>query len=313
MKNILFNTSELGAGTRGASLGPEAVSLAVQRQGNAFFDHAGIHRMGHGHDVLRKAVRTPNARYLANIAQWADHAAHQTQHLLAHEQRLWVFSGDHSNAVGLYSGFWEAFPRQKRGLLWVDAHADLHTPYTSPTGNAHGMPVATLLGLSDEGGEPNGPSLEEKQHWRRWQRCGTSRAVGKLHPSEVVFVGLRSVEPEEQFLLDHLGIRYYTAREVHHLGMEQTLREVRQHFAGQEVLYLSFDADVLDPGISTGTGTPVQGGLDLNQAQMLLQSWNADDRCRLLEFTEVNPLLDTENKMAEAVAALLEAMEHEMA
>lgn len=310
MKNVLFNCAELGAGTRGASLGPDAVYLAAARKNPSLFARAHVSRLDLHHDPLLARTPSPRARYLPEIARWADALAHQVRHQLQDPEPLRVFSGDHAHAAGLYSGFWEAHHHQHKGLLWIDAHADLHTPYTSPSGNVHGMPIAALLGLTDEGGARHQPDEADQKAWKHWLACGPSRKMGKLLPSELAFVGLRSVEPEEQFLLDYLRIPYYTSNQVQERGIGAIMDELEAHFQHTEALYVSFDVDVLDPSLSQGTGTPVPHGLSLHEAAPLLTHFGRDPRCRLLEFTEINPLLDTENKMAETVTTLLEELEH---
>src|SRR5690606_6252409 len=173
---------------------------------------------------------------------------------------------------------------QRTGVLWIDAHADLHVPATSPSGNVHGMPVAHLLGLGDERLLPG--------------------AGWKVDVSDIVYVGLRSVDGPERQAIGDLGIRAYSMKEIDQRGIAEVAAAALTHLAGVERLHVSFDADSLDPTIAPGVGTPVSGGLSYREAHLLMELLADSGRVTGVDLVEVNPILDTSNETASIVVEL---------
>lgn len=212
------------------------------------------------------------------------------QRLLALPPSDFVVSlgGDHSMSMGTVAGLCHGLPT---GLLWVDAHADINTPATSPTGNVHGMPVAHLLGLGDE----------------RFTAIWGGGAVVK--PEHVVYFGLRSVDPPERELLAHLGITAFTMKDVDERGVAYLAAAALERLGALERLHVSFDADSLDPTIAPGVGTPVPGGLTYREAHLLMELLAESGRVTSLDLVEVNPIVDQGNAtaaiMVEMAASLL--------
>jgi arginase len=189
-----------------------------------------------------------------------------------------VLGGDHSLAMGSVSGV----ARGRVGVIWVDAHADFNTPETSPSGNIHGMPLAVLSGLGDS-------RLTE-----------VFRAVD---PKDLVLIGVRSVDPGEARLLKELGVRVYTMHEVDRLGIAPIAEEALDHLSGLS-LHVSLDADVLDPTLAPGVGTPVPGGLTYREAHLFMEILALSGRVKSLDLVEVNPILDERNRTAEMMVGL---------
>jgi arginase len=183
-----------------------------------------------------------------------------------------VLGGDHSLAMGSVSGV----ARGRVGVIWVDAHADFNTPETSPSGNIHGMPLAVLCGLGH-------PRLTE--------------VFQAVDPKDVVLIGVRSVDPGEARLLKEMGVRVYTMHEVDRLGIAPIAEEALSYLEGLP-LHVSLDADVLDPTLAPGVGTPVPGGLSYREAHLLMEILALSGRVRSLDLVEVNPILDEKNRTA---------------
>jgi arginase len=203
-----------------------------------------------------------------------------------------VLGGDHSIAVGTVSGVasWARRKDQRVGLLWVDAHSDINTPKTSPSGNVHGMPLAALLGL--------GPTA--------------LGAVGgrfrKIEPGNVAMVGIRSVDEGEREHLRRLGVHVYTMADIDrhgiHIVMEKAIENVTHD---TDLVHVSFDLDAVDPSLAPGVGTPVKGGLDWREAQLVMESLHAAGVMTSLEIVEVNPILDDRNRSAEFAVELVQS------
>jgi len=196
-----------------------------------------------------------------------------------------VLGGDHSIAMGSVPGAAQGVPT---GVIWVDAHGDFNTPETSPSGNIHGMPLAALCGFGD-------PRLLERGPW--------------VDPRHVVLIGVRSLDPGEVELLRQAGPTLYTMKEVDRMGMSRIAEEALERLSALPRIHLSLDADVLDPEIAPGVGTPVPGGLTYREAHLLMELFSDSGRISSLDLVEVNPILDRENRtariMVELAASLL--------
>ena len=267
---------DLGAGRRGVDMGPSALRYArlleeIEALGSAVED------LGNVRVPLAETLRGRRGSYLAEIRQAA---LELKEKLMALPEEVFpiVLGGDHSLAMGSVSGV----ARGRIGVIWVDAHADFNTPETSPSGNIHGMPLAVLSGLGDS-------RLTE-----------VFRAVD---PKDLVLIGVRSVDPGEARLLKELGVRVYTMHEVDRLGIARIAEEALDHLSGLS-LHVSLDADVLDPTLAPGVGTPVPGGLTYREAHLFMEILALSGRVKSLDLVEVNPILDERNRTAEMMVGL---------
>jgi len=195
--------------------------------------------------------------------------------------------GDHSISIGTVSGLTKAAGRT--GLLWLDAHADFNTPETSPSGNVHGMPLATITGR----GYPDLVNL------------GGETAV---RAEDVAIVGLRSVDREERELLFEAGINVYTMKDVDAYGVASVVRSALKDLSHLHRVHLSFDLDVLDPEVAPGVGTPVRGGLTYREAHLVMELINEAAVVTSLDVVEINPILDSRNGTAELAVELIESL-----
>jgi len=220
-----------------------------------------------------------------------------------------VISGDHSNAIGIMAGLREAIgPDKKLGVIWIDAHADLHTPYTTPSGNIHGMTLSASMGYDNV--ELSRSSIDEglKPFWEELKRCGKSRITPKIGPQDIFFIGLRDFEIQEYHLIRDHHLNHFSPYDVKAKGLAYILDQAVTYFASYDAVYVSFDVDVLDTSISTGTGTPVYNGLMMSEARQVVEVLKQLKNIRLWEFTEINPLLDNNNSMSKAVLELIDVL-----
>jgi len=270
---------DLGANRRGVDMGPSALRYARLLEQLEDLGYT-VEDLGDVPVSLPRASRR-RGRGLAYLEEIRAAALVLKERLAALPEGVFpiVLGGDHSLSMGSVAG---AARGRRVGVVWVDAHADFNTPETSPSGNVHGMPLAVLSGLGH-------PRLTE-----------VFRAVD---PKDVVLVGVRSLDPGEKRLLKEAGVRVYTMHEVDRLGVARIAEEVLKHLQGLP-LHVSLDADVLDPTLAPGVGTPVPGGLTYREAHLLMEILAESGRVQSLDLVEVNPILDERNRTAEMLVGL---------
>lgn len=306
--SLLRMRSEIAAGTRGASLGIGALEIAAINRGSHFFINHQQIDLNDQNQSLHESIDTPNAIRTLHLEKVLEELMNGVANTLLESKFPLVLSGDHSNAAGTIAGIKRAFPDKKLGVIWVDAHGDLHTPYTTPSGNMHGMPVAISLGMDNESRAINQLSEKEKASWDRLKNLGDQKP--KIDPENVVFFAVRDTEAPEDGLMEEYGIKNYSVAELRFRGLDTCLKEASEKLAECDMLYISFDVDSMDCNlISKGTGTPVEKGLDQTEATYILKHFLADERTVSFEMVEINPLLDEKgNKMAETAFEILESL-----
>ena len=217
-----------------------------------------------------------------------------------------VLSGDHSSALGTISGIKKAHPNKKLGVIWIDAHADMHSPYTSPSGNIHGMPLAAALGLDHAHIQVNKISDDTISHWKDLKSIGTNGP--KLTPDNLVYFGLRDFESAEAHIIEKEEVSCYKVEELRFRGLEVCVKEAVEQLQDCDHIYISFDVDSMDcDHVSTGTGTPVPIGFFAEEIVGIFDQLFLSNKLVCIEFTEVNPLLDNKgNLMAETAFMVLD-------
>jgi len=300
---IIEIPSELGAGTRGASLGIEALKLCAAEREMIFLAELPSQRVQDENELLFQAPIPENAHYIRGVYEVMSQAADIVSQACSLSDKLLVLTGDHSNAIGTLTGIKIARPSDRLGVIWIDAHADMHTPYTSPSGNIHGMPLAASLGIDNKESTRHEPAEVSKKYWEKLKNIGGINP--KIEARDIVFLGLRSFEPEEEYLLEKFGIARYNTSDMRGMGIKEIAQRALEHLEACDRIHLSFDVDSMDPSVSVGTGTPVADGLMPGEIITLLQTLSEDPRVRTLEITEINPLLDSKNKMARVVLDIL--------
>ena len=197
-----------------------------------------------------------------------------------------------------------ANPDRRLGVIWIDAHADLHSPYTTPSGNMHGMPLAISLAEDNTKQKVHQPDANVVEKWNQLKKLGDIQP--KILPQDLVFIGLRDTEKQEDEIIKKHGIKVITVQEVRKRGVEQVVRQALLTLQACDDIYISFDVDSLDSSISRGTGTPVANGLKEREAEDLMASLMQNHKICCFEITEVNPTLDKENLMAEIAFNILQ-------
>jgi arginase len=281
----------MGASRRGVDMGPSAVRVAGLE---ARLEALG-HRVTDGGNILVDIAETqafgePNARYLKQIAETCRRTGNAVIKTLEEGLTPFVLGGDHSLAVGSVSGVAEFYRRQnqKIGVLWIDAHSDINTPETSPSGNVHGMPLAALLGLGPEAlGSLYGYSP-------------------KISPENTVLVGVRDIDAAERANIRRAGVgEVYTMRDIDERGMRTVMEEaLRAAGRGTAGYHVSLDMDWIDPEDAPGVGTPVRGGATYREAHLAMEIIADHGRMLSFEIVEVNPVIDEHNRTADLAVEL---------
>jgi arginase len=276
---------DLGAGRRGVDMGPSAIRYAGLE---ARLDALGYDCFDSGNVDTAVAEATaegdPQARFIAEIKATCTHVARRVDEAVRTGVVPIVLGGDHSVALGTLGGL--AAASGPGGVLWLDAHGDLNTPETSPSGNVHGMPLAAALGL--------GGSIFESEAWR----------LPAVDPSRVALVGVRSLDEGERKLVGDLGISVATMTDLDRRGVEPVVRAALERVQGASFVHLSLDMDVVDPEVAPGVGTPIRGGLSYREAHLAMELIAEAGILTSLEVVEVNPILDRENATAELAVEL---------
>jgi arginase len=287
---------DLGQGRRGVDMGPSALRVAglgkrlaalgydVADRGNIFVAQAES-LSDHGPE---------EARFLAAIAEACGRLGELVAESLGQDQAPLVLGGDHSIAAGTVAGVSQHFRRsnKKIGLLWVDAHADMNTPASSPSGNVHGMPLACIVG--------HGPEA----------LVNLLGFAPKVEPTSVALVGIRDVDEIERGTVKGTGVRAFTMRDIDERGMRHVMEEAMAIACdGTAGFHLSLDMDFVDPQYAPGVGTPVRGGATYREAHLAMELICDSGRMLSMEVVEVNPVIDEFNRTADlAVELILSAM-----
>ena len=299
MKKIKFVEikSEIGAGTRGASLGVDAIKIAALDYGSNLFNQIPSVEIPNENKLLYEFAGISYAKRIKGILSIYEKLSVEISDSLKKKIFPIVLAGDHSTAGGTIAGIKNAFPKSKLGVIWLDAHADLHSPYTTPTGNVHGMPLAATLAEDNIVNRVNKPDKETIDLWNKLKKVGG--VSPKITYKDLVFIALRDVEPEESSLIKKHKVKVFSTNEVRKNGVEKIARDTLAHLNHCNLIYISFDVDSMDSSISKGTGTPVRNGITEKEAGCLMVRLLQNEKVCCFEICEVNPTLDKQNLMAE--------------
>ena len=290
MKNLNISIigvpMDLGQNRRGVDMGPSAIRYAgvVER----------LQELGHSVDDVgdiaigrREISQNTKLRNLEEVVAANTILANKVHDVISEGNFPIVLGGDHSIAIGTLAGLADRY--DNLGVIWYDAHADLNTAETSPSGNIHGMPLAVSIGLGHE-------ALVNIRDF-----------APKINPENVVIIGARSVDPGERELIKEKGIKVFSMHEIDKLGMSEVMAQTIQHFQDRKVdgVHLSLDLDGLDPLYTPGVGTPVAGGISYRESHLAMEMLYASNLITSAEFVEVNPILDEKNKTADVAVGLM--------
>jgi arginase len=278
---------DLGAGRRGVDMGPSAIRYAELEQ--HLQQALGIRTVDLGNVEAPVAESTETgderARFLPQILALCDEVAQLVAGACRAGQTPLVLGGDHSVALGSLVGM--ANVRGPGGVLWVDAHGDLNTPESSPSGNVHGMVLAAALGL--------GGKAFAREGW----------TLPAIEAGRLSLFGVRSLDQGERELLKQIDAKVFTMADIDRIGVERCMREAIAHASGAGFFHVSLDLDVVDPETAPGVGTPVRGGLSYREAHLAMEVVAESSQPDSLDVVEVNPVLDRENATGKLAVELI--------
>lgn len=284
---------DLGANMRGANMGPSAIRIADLHQKIGVLGYQ-VSDLGDIPVPIRDTLpaESHRARFLREIQNVCHDLQQRVYQSLSDDKLPIILGGDHSIALGTISGTsrFHKERKEKVGLIWVDAHADMNTPASSPSGNVHGMPLSIILG--------NGhPALVDIGY-----------AGAKVSPENIALIGIRTLDGAEKEICRKSGIRYFTMREIDERGMHTVMKEaLAVATKGTSAIHLSFDIDGIDPLYAPGVSTPVTGGLSYREAHLALEMIADTGMLRSMEFVELNPMTDLVHKTAMLTVELIQS------
>ncbi|HAL57288.1 MAG TPA: arginase [Bacteroidetes bacterium] len=283
---------DLGAGRRGVDMGPSAIRIAgvaerLRSLGHIVQDEGDIPTKN---PELQK-IRNDKLKYLPEIVRACNLLAHRVEKIMTAGGFPLVLGGDHSVALGTIAGLGSYCRREEKklGVLWIDAHGDINTDATTPSGNIHGMPMAASIGmgaieLTSIGGD-----------------------FRKVDPKNVALVAIRDLDDGERKNIKQSGVNIFTMEEIDKHGMSVIITKVLRRLEEVDVLHVSLDLDAVDPSVAPGVGTPVKGGLNYREAHLIMETLSEHGKISSLEVVEVNPILDNRNQSAEFAVELIQS------
>lgn len=313
-RNIVFliNKSEITAGTRGASLGPDAIITAARKKESYIFGTHPVEKLQNQNYLLDKPTAHRFAKRIDGLFGVFKELNEKVSALLSENSFPFILAADHGSAGGTIAGIKAAFPDKRIGVVWIDAHADIHTPFTTPSGNMHGMPLATALNIDNLECKKNDVSDDTIDFWNKLKQIGG--IAPKLLPEDLVYIAVRDTEEEEEAVMARLGIRNFTVDEVRINGVAKIVEAIDMKLSQCDIIYVSFDVDSMDPDMTShGTGTPVENGLSPEEAKAILLHFAQNKKTVCVEVVEVNPCLDEKiNVMAEVTLDIIESVTEEL-
>ena len=305
---FVINESEITAGTRGASLGPEAIKTAARKVGSFIFGENNICKIKNENELLDKPNFFPFAKRIDGLLKVYEELNKTLVAVLNKDEFPIILAADHGSAGGTISGIKSAFPDKRLGVIWIDAHADIHTPYTTPSGNMHGMPLASVMNIDNLECKKNDLDDKTVELWNALKSIGSTNQ--KINSDDLVYIGVRDVEEQEISIIERLGIKWHTVNDLRINGVDSIIANVNEQLKDCDIIYVSFDVDSMDPDLSSyGTGTPVKNGITPKEAKDLMIAFSQNKKTVCVEVVEVNPCLDeNKNKMAEVTLEIVEAI-----
>lgn len=290
--HLLGVPMDLGAGRRGVDMGPSAIRIAgvsekLQNLGHTVVEEGDIPTK----IPEQQKVKNPKLKYLSEIVRACTLLSNKVEKILSNGDFPLVLGGDHSIAIGTIAGVSNFCKKnnKKLGVIWVDAHGDMNTDETSPSGNIHGMPLAASIGLG---------ALELTSVGGDFQ---------KVDPKNVVMIAIRDLDEGEKSAIKKNNISIFTMEDIDKHGMAVVINKALRKLRECDFIHISFDLDAMDPKECPGVGTPVKGGLDYREAHLIMETLSEQNRMHSLEVVEANPILDTRNQSAEFAVELMQS------
>ena len=295
------------AGARkGAHLGIDALSLACDEIDCKYFHRYPIKRIKDEKLGLAGDSEFKHLKYMNRVTKVISQVATTIEDIKNNNRFPIILAGDHSTSAGTMHGLKMAYPKDEIGVVYIDAHADIHSVYTSHSGNMHGMPLAIACSLDNEKEKRNKPSKQEIEKWEELKNIGGT--TPSIKPENIIFCGLRDYEEEEKSLINQYGIKKFSAKKITYLGVKSVVNKIFDRLSHCKHIYVSFDVDSIDPYYIPGTGTPAKHGLSLEQAMQLNIQLIKNKKVCAWEIAEINPLFDKNQEGTKSLLNIVQAV-----
>ncbi len=296
---IIKNRSDIGAGTRGSDIGIDALEIAAINSNNDFFNKYLFDDVKTHNESIYDKVKCTFAKRIGFVLEQCERLRDKVFKNLNKGYFPLILSGDHSSSIGTMAAIHKHLMGNEFGVIWIDAHADLHTPFTTPSGNVHGMPLAAALGNTNALNKVNEVDNYTLLNWNKLTKLGFSYPI--LKSNNLVYMGLRDIESQEKEYILKNSIKNFNVQEIRLKGIDNFIEDILKCFTSVKKIYISFDVDSLDPdSVSQGTGTPVNNGFEIVEVISIIKAIIKTNKVIALEVSEINPLLDNKgNMMAE--------------
>jgi len=298
--------SDIAGKRKGAGLGIDALIKSSEVLGSRYFKKYPAEVILDENSAFEEISYYKHAKYIDKISLVIKRVANRIKDLRKQNYFPIVLAGDHASCAGTMHGLKLAHKKDDIGVVYIDAHADIHSPYTSQSGNMHGMPLSIVTGLDNKESKINNPNLDEKRYWKKLKNL-----VGKkpsIKPEHIVFCGLRDYERAEKDLIAKYGIKKYSPEDITYLGIKKVVKEIFEKLESCKYIYVSFDVDSIDPIYLPGTGTPSKNGLSFEQALQLNMQLIKNKKVCCWEIAEINPKYDENNRGTMAIFNILEVV-----
>ena len=301
---ILKVYSDIAGSKAGASLGIDALMESSQDIGSRYFKKYKAESVITNKLLENEYTSFTHAKYIDKVYDVVNDVAFRIKEF--REQKLFpiVLAGDHASSAGTMHGLKMAHPNDEIGVVYIDAHADIHSPYTTPSGNIHGMPLAIVTRLDNKKSAINNPSQEEIVYWEKIKNISGKQA--SIKPENIVFCALRDFQIAEESLINEYNIKKYSAKDITYKGIKNIVEEIFKKLEHCKYIYVSFDVDSIDPLYLPGTGTPSANGLSLEQALQLNMQLIKNKKVCCWEIAEINPKFDENSRGTNAIFKILE-------
>ncbi len=296
--------SDIAGRRKGAGLGIDALMNSCKEQGSRYFKKYSSEVILDENSSFLNNTSYKYAKYIDKVSLVIERVASRIKDLREENFFPIVLSGDHASSAGTMHGLKMAHPNDEIGVVYIDAHADIHSPYTSSSGNMHGMPLAIVTAQDNIESKINNPTIEEQRHWERLK--GLSGIEPSIKPENIVFCALRDYERAEDELINRNSMSKYTAKDITYKGVKTVVEEIFKKLNHCKYIYVSFDVDSIDPIYLPGTGTPSEYGLSFDQALQLNMQILKNEKVCCWEITEINPKYDENNRGTTAIFNILE-------
>lgn len=296
--------SDIAGRKRGAGYGIDALMKSCDEVGSRYFKKYPAEVILDENSSFEKPTLYKNAKYIDSIYLVVKRVASRIKDLRKQNLFPIVLAGDHASCAGTMHGLKMAHPNDEIGVVYIDAHADIHSPYTSASGNLHGMSLAIATALDNKSSRINKLSAQEVIYWEKLKNIAGFES--SLKAENIVFCGLRDFERAEEELINSFNIKKFTPKDITYLGIKNVVEKIFKRLNHCDYIYVSFDVDSIDPLYLPGTGTPSANGLSFEQALQLNMQLLKNEKVCCWEIAEINPMFDEKNRGTKAIFEILE-------